>query len=79
MAAGSEYKAVGLLVGNFLWTFRLSMGDFAAIDAQSTLSRQESQIFWVMWVITLVLTCIIFLNFVVAEACASYSRVKDSL
>ena len=55
------------------------MGDFAAIDAQNTLSKHESRIFWVFWVLTLVLTCIIFLNFVVAEACASYMRVKDSL
>ena len=70
---------MGLLAGNLLWTFRLSMGDFAAIDAISTLSKHESRIFWVFWVITLVLTCIIFLNFVVAEACASYMRVKDYL
>ena len=74
-----EYKSVGLLAGEFLWTFRISMGDFAAIDAQNTLSKEESRIFWIMWVITLVLTCIIFLNFVVAEACASYMRIKDNL
>ena len=76
---GAEYKSVGLLAGEFLWTFRLSMGDFAAIDAQSSLNKHESRIFWVFWVLTLVLTCIIFLNFVVAEACASYMRVKDYL
>ena len=37
------------------------------------------QIFWLMWILTVVVTSIIFLNFVVAEACASYSRVVDSL
>jgi hypothetical protein len=77
--AGAEYQSVGLLAGEFLWTFRLSMGDFAAIEAQGTLEKRESQIFWIMWVITVVLTCIIFLNFVVAEACASYMRVKEYL
>ena len=76
---GAEYKSVGLLAGELLWTFRLSMGDFAAIDAISSLSKYEARIFWVFWVLTLVLTCIIFLNFVVAEACASYMRVKDYL
>jgi hypothetical protein len=55
------------------------MGDFSAISAQKTLSRSESQIFWIIWVLKLILTCIIFLNFVVAEACASYMRVKDYL
>jgi hypothetical protein len=29
----SEYQAVGLLVGEFMWTFRMSMGDFSAIGA----------------------------------------------
>ena len=37
------------------------------------------QIFWLMWILTVVVTSIIFLNFVVAEACASYSRVVESL
>ena len=32
-----------------------------------------------MWILTVVVTAIIFLNFVVAEACASYSRVVESL
>jgi len=37
------------------------------------------QIFWLMWMMTVIVTCIIFLNFVVAEACASYSKVVESL
>ena len=32
-----------------------------------------------MWILSVVVTCIIFLNFVVAEACASYSKVTESL
>ena len=32
-----------------------------------------------MWILTVVVTSIIFLNFVVAEACASYSRVVEQL
>jgi hypothetical protein len=75
----SEYKAVGLMVGEFMWTFRMSMGDFSAIGAQKTLSEIESKIFWFLWLITTIMTCIIFLNFVVAEACASYAKVKEYL
>jgi len=75
----AEYKAVGLHWGEFLWTFRLSLGDFSAIAATSELSSIEMKIFWLMWMMTVIVTCIIFLNFVVAEACASYSRVVESL
>lgn len=32
-----------------------------------------------MWILTVVVTSIIFLNFVVAEACASYARVVENL
>jgi hypothetical protein len=31
--AGAEYKSIGLLAGEFIWTFRISMGDFSAIAA----------------------------------------------
>ena len=37
-----EYHAVGLLVGEFMWTFRISMGDFSAIAASKNLSPVES-------------------------------------
>ena len=75
----SEYQAVGLHFGEFFWTFRLSLGDFSAIGAISTMKKIEIQLFWVMWMMTVIVTCVIFLNFVVAEACASYSRVVESL
>ena len=55
------------------------MGDFGAIKASKELETSEGQIFWVLWVFGLVMTALIFLNFVVAEACASYSRVTDIL
>jgi len=57
----------------------MSMGDFSAIGAQKTLNAVESKIFWLLWLVTSIMTCIIFLNFVVAEACASYARVKEYL
>ena len=74
-----EYKSVGLLVGEFMWTFRISMGDFSAIAASKELSKIEGQIFWILWFITTLMTCIIFLNFVVAEAMGSYEKVKEYL
>ena len=55
------------------------MGDFAAIDASTELSRPENILFWLTWVLTVVITSIIFLNFIVAEASASYSNVVETL
>lgn len=70
---------MGLHLGEFLWTFRLSLGDFSAVGATGNLNKIEMQVFWVMWMMTVIVTCIIFLNFVVAEACASYSKVVEAL
>ena len=75
----TEYKVVGLLIAEFIWTFRLSMGDFAVINATKNLSSIEIQIFWVIWFMTTLMTSIIFLNFVVAEAMCSYEKVKEYL
>jgi len=78
-APGIEYDKIGLFFGNFIQTIRLSMGDFAAIDAANTLSKNENYVFWIVWFVTVVVTCIIFLNFIVAEASASYTTVSEQL
>lgn len=78
-APGIEYDKIGLFFGNFIQTIRLSMGDFAAIDAANTLSKSENYVFWLVWFVTVVVTCIVFLNFIVAEASASYSNVSAQL
>jgi hypothetical protein len=75
----TEYDAIGLHAGEFLWTLRLSMGDFSAIDASTELSKPENILFWIVWVMTVIITCIVFLNFIVAEASASYSKVVETL
>ena len=76
-APGIEYDKIGLFFGNFIQTIRLSMGDFAAIDAANTLSKEENYVFWIVWFVTVVVTCIVFLNFIVAEASASYTTVSQ--
>ena len=66
-------------MGEFLWTLRLSMGDFAAIDASVELESIENKIFWIIWLMIVVVTSIIFLNFIVAEATASYKHIVQTL
>lgn len=53
------------------------MGDFAAIDAAESLNTDENLLFWFIWLVTVVITCIIFLNFIVAEASAVYTKVSE--
>jgi hypothetical protein len=55
------------------------MGDFRVIKASRELGTVESKLFWVLWIIGVVMTSIIFLNFVVAEALASYTKVNEYL
>jgi hypothetical protein len=74
-----EYRALGLHLGEFMWTLRLSIGDGAAINASKQLDSGENNIFWIMWLFTTIITSIVFLNFIVAEASASYTKVTDTL
>ena len=75
---GEEYKYTGLLVGNFLYTLRASLGDFD-FASSTLLEKPENIIFWIVWYTVVVVTCIIFLNFIIAEASNSYTNVSESL
>lgn len=39
----------------------------------------DNIMFWIIWVFVMGATCIVFLNFIVAEASASYAVVMDTL
>jgi hypothetical protein len=75
----AEYNAIGLHLGEWAWTLRLSMGDFSAIGPSSSLEGAENWIFWFTWGLIVIVTCVIFLNFIVAEASASYTKVTENL
>jgi hypothetical protein len=74
-----DYRSIGLTMGEIMWTLRLSMGDGAAIDASKLLDSAENNMFWILWIIVTIVTSIIFLNFIVAEASASYVKVTEIL
>lgn len=74
-----EYFAVGLHVAEFIWTLRISLGDFACIEAAKVLPKAEIITFWICWYIVVIVTCVIFLNFIVAEASNSYAKVTETL
>ena len=56
----------------------MSMGDFG-FDAANMLSDPLNGIYWAVWLIIVVVTNIIFLNFIIAEACSSYEKVACNL
>ena len=35
--------------------------------------------YWLYWLLVVILTCIVFLNFIIAEASNSYTEVKNRL
>ena len=54
------------------------MGDFD-FGASYYLKKNENILYFIIWVLVVTITCIIFLNFIIAEASASYQKVKDDL
>ena len=73
-----EYENIGVFMGNFMAVLRTSMGDFD-FGAADYLTRNENILFWFIWFAIVLMTCIIFLNFIIAEASASYEKVKERL
>jgi hypothetical protein len=49
------------------------------IDAAKKLGAADNMLFWILWLIGVVITSIVFLNFIVAEASASYAKVTQTL
>jgi hypothetical protein len=56
----------------------MSMGDFG-FDSAILLDPAENVIYWFTWLLIVLITCIIFLNFIIAEASASYEKVSADL
>ena len=65
-------------MGAIAKTMRTSIGDF---DFGSTiyLTKSENWLYYGIWFLTVVIQCIIFLNFIIAEASNSYAVVKENL
>jgi hypothetical protein len=80
-----EYEKVGPLFGNLFTTLRLSLGDFdftvmeEADVAKGALSANQHILFWFVWLITVVFSALIFLNFIIAEVSNSYRRINAEI
>lgn len=67
-----------MLFGYFFSTLRISTGDFD-FNASTYLSTEENIVYWVIWMLTVYTTTIIFLNFIIAEVGDSYAKVKENM
>ena len=56
----------------------MSLGDFD-FTQMNLLTASEADIYWFLFVVVLIMSNIIFLNFIIAEASESYSKVMERL
>ena len=58
---------------------RVGIGDFSILNFVGFLNVPETIIFWVVWYLAVLISTVIFLNLIVAEASQSYSKVTETL
>jgi len=68
---GEEYKHIHPFLGYLFSTLRISLGD-NDFSGQTYLTKADDYVFWIVWFVVVILTCVVFLNFIIAEASASY-------
>lgn len=57
---------------------RVSVGE-NQFDYVEIIQDSEAILFWCVWVLIFLFGCLIFLNFIIAEVCNSYQKVKDNI
>ena len=72
-----EYLKISPYVGNLISTLRLSLGDFdfSLLDDQEQVLVRLT--FWVVWLVSVLYSSLIFLNFIIAEVSNSYAKVRE--
>jgi hypothetical protein len=73
-----EYLLLNKLIARCVVVLRTSVGDFS-FDTSTYLTNFQNQFFWIIFFIMCAVTCIIFMNFIVAEVSATYQKVKDKI
>lgn len=63
-----------------LWTLRSAIGDFSIIDASPFIEDYwENLVYWCCFIIMVFSSCVVLLNFIVAEASQSYAIVSENI
>ena len=76
----SEYKYISPFAGNMLTTLRLALGDFDfGVLEGDKLNPKQHILFWCIWILMVLFSSLVFLNFIIAEVSNSYQSVKESI
>ena len=73
-----NYVYIDQFFGNIIDMYRYSIGDIDIGRAQA-LQPNSNRAYWVMYLLTVFILLILFLNFIIAEASASYSKVSENI
>lgn len=73
-----EYMEMPKIFSRFIYMARLSIGD-NNFDGSTYLKGFQNHAFWFLFIISNILTTIIFLNFVIAEVGNSYNMIRVCL
>ena len=76
---GVEYYHIGRFLGNIMTIARMSIGDNDFSASHYMQDHVSNLLVWLLWAGLLFIMVIIFLNFIIAEACASYEKVRMNL
>ena len=76
-----EYKVIGFFLGSVFTTLRLSLCDFdfRVFEEEDNLTMEEHWMFWFSWLVMVLFSSLIFLNFIIAEVSNSYAIVKEDI
>ena len=66
------------LIVRIMHIIRMSVGDFN-FDATDYLPDYQKQLYWGLYFISTFMTCIVFMNFIIAEVSNSYAIVKQDI
>lgn len=73
-----EYQMIGIFIGNIMSVLRMSLGDFD-FNASEHLTFGENILYWITIFTVILMSCIVFLNFIIAEVANSYTRINTRI
>ena len=57
----------------------MSTGDFNILGSLNYLNSPFNELFWAFWTLIILICTIIFINFVITKACATYDMIGERL
>jgi len=76
--SGQEYLQINKFVAHMITIYRISLGDFD-FGASTVLDPTQNGMYWFFWCLIVTVTCVVFMNFIIAEVGNSYNVVKEQV